>query len=85
MNKGHALLCFSERSSLTLIGLLKLPSTFSIMGVHTLPKPDAARSLAIPATPKQSARFGVIAISIIGSSKPKIFETFSPIIESAGN
>ena len=32
-----------------------------------LPSPQAARSLAMPLTPKQSDRFGVIDMSIIGS------------------
>ena len=43
---------------------------FSFKGINS-PTPKADKSLAIPLTPKQSPLFGVISISITGSSIPK--------------
>ena len=43
---------------------------FNFKGFNS-PTPKADKSLAIPLTPKQSPLFGVISISIIGSSIPK--------------
>ena len=40
---------------------------FAISAVFTVPRPRAARSRAIPATPSASARLGVMAISMTGS------------------
>ena len=43
-------------------------ATGSIAGVISRPRPRAARSRAMPATPSASGRFGVTAISITGSN-----------------
>ena len=43
---------------------------FNFKGINS-PTPKADKSLAIPLTPKQSPLFGVISISITGSSIPK--------------
>ena len=45
-----------------------------------MPKPAAARSLAIPLTDKQSDLFGVKFISIKGPSNPYIEAMGSPIL-----
>ena len=45
-----------EGDNLTFIGLENLPSTGTKLKSLSLPIPDAARSLAIPKTPKQSYR-----------------------------
>ena len=52
------------------MGLLNVPFTGDVSKGFNVPNPAAARSRAIPLTPKQSALSGVIAISITGSSKP---------------
>ena len=48
----------------TLIGCLKFCFIELFFTFIRLPSPEEARSLAIPLTPKQSALFGVIDISI---------------------
>ena len=52
------------------MGLLKALATGSISAVFKRPSPAAARSRAMPYTPRQSARLGVIAMSNSGSSRP---------------
>ena len=52
---------------LTVKGEGNVASIFGVSFVMTLPRPRAAKSRAIPATPSASGRFGVIAISITGS------------------
>ena len=52
------------------MGPLNVPFTGDVSKGFNVPNPAAARSRAIPLTPKQSALSGVIAISITGSSKP---------------
>ena len=44
------------------------------------PRPDEAKSLAIPLTPKQSGLLGVIEISIVFS--PPLLKYYSPIFFS---
>ena len=60
--------------------LLKLPFIFLIFNSFKVPKPAAARSLAIPLTDKQSDLLGVKFISITGSSNPYIEAMGSPIL-----
>ena len=67
------------------MGLLKVVLTGDRSRAFSSPSPAAARSLAIPRTPRQSARSGVIAISIMGSSKPAILANPSPILLSLGS
>ena len=63
----HNSLFFTSTVKLLLNLLLKL----GITGFLSLPIPFAARSLAIPYTPKQSPLLGVIDTSMTGSSFPK--------------
>ena len=49
------------------------PSPASIGSGFSLPRPAAARSRAMPRTPRQSGRLGVTSISITGSSRPSAF------------
>ena len=60
----------APKSSLTVIGHAKLPSTGLIAGSLNVPTLAAARSRAMPCTPVQSGRFGVRLISMTGSSRP---------------
>ena len=55
----------SSFSILTLTVCFPFCSNLFSLGFFNLPEPAAARSLAIPLTPKQSALFGVIDISIM--------------------
>ena len=50
-----------------------------------LPKPAAAKSLAIPLTDKQSGRLGVILTYITGSSRLNNLEKCSPIFSDESN
>ncbi|MNJ26765.1 hypothetical protein D3C77_212550 [compost metagenome] len=58
----------SASSILTDTGEAKVPATGTISGVVSSPRPAAARSRAMPATPSQSGRFGVTSKSITGSA-----------------
>ena len=61
----------------TLIGCLKFCFIFIGGCFLNCPKPDAAKSLAIPLTPKQSGLLGVIDIST--TSSPELLKYFFPI------
>ena len=56
-----------------------------VMSSFNVPKPAAARSRAMPRTPRQSGRLGVMAISIIGSSSPNAAAAGAPIEAPACN
>ena len=60
----------TSSSMLTATGQENRPATGSTSDVITSPRPRAARSRAIPATPSASGRLGVTAISITGSASP---------------
>ena len=60
----------APKSSVTLTGQGKRPSTGLIGEFLNLPTSAAARSRAMPLTAVQSARLGVRLISIMGSSSP---------------
>ena len=72
-NTGQALAVSLSKSSLIGIGLGKVPFTGLSGSGLSLPRPAAARSRATPRTPRQSGRFGVMAISITASSSPRAF------------
>ena len=55
-------------SMVTAIGHGKVPGTFAVFSGFSVPRPRAARSRATPRTPSASGRFGVIAMSITGST-----------------
>ena len=74
-----------SRSSRQLTGLSKLPSCALVSSGFSVPYPAAARSRATPRTPRQSARFGVIAISITGSSSPAKAAKPAPMGASAAS
>ena len=57
-----------------------MPFIFLIFKSFKVPKPAAAKSLAIPLTDKQSDLLGVKFISITGSSNPYIEAMGSPIL-----
>ena len=61
-------------------GLAKPPLTGLIVSFFSLPRPAAARSRAMPRTPRQSGRFGVTAISITASSRPSAAAAGLPIL-----
>ena len=76
-----------QLSPLTSIGV---PPFFSalmgrVMSSFNVPKPAAARSRAMPRTPRQSGRFGVMPISIIGSSSPNATAAGLPMLAPASN
>ena len=77
---GTSLLSLSSLEIINCFGLSKLPSISSIFNGFKLPKPAAAKSLAIPLTPRQSALFGVIPIVITGSPRPDQSRKFDPIL-----
>ena len=60
----------SSRSMATRVGQGAPPSIGATAGVVTRPRPAAAKSRAMPATPIASGRFGVRLISMTGSSSP---------------
>jgi hypothetical protein len=76
MKSGHAF--WSSVARCTQVGLAKRPSTGAASGRISLPSPAAARSRAMPWTPRQSARFGVTLTSMIASSSPAILAKLSP-------
>ena len=63
-------------------GLSKLSLTLGISSGVSVPTPAAAKSRAMPYTPRQSPRFGVMAISIIWSVRPSASAAFEPICAS---
>ena len=66
-NSGQAV-----RSSIWIaIGERKRPSTGVVSSGFSRPSPDAARSRAMPRTPRQSARFGVTFRSMTGIVEPQ--------------
>ena len=68
--RGQAWTSAASGSIRTRIALSKLPDTaLASIGLRR-PMPAAARSRAMPRTPRQSGRFGVTAMSITGSSRP---------------
>ena len=60
-------------------------TTALTVSAFSVPRPAAAKSRAMPRTPKQSGRFGVMAISIIGSVCPKACAAGVPMVASDGN
>ena len=65
-NSGQA-----DRSSISMpIGERKRPGTGVASSGFSVPSPDAARSRAMPRTPRQSARFGVTLMSMTGVAEP---------------
>ena len=61
-----------------LIGLLKVPGILFVRAFSfKVPNPAAAKSLATPLTDKQSPLFGVIFISMTGSSRLNTSINFS--------
>ena len=65
---GHA--CCASGDRVSLRSILKEPGISGIIKGFKVPAPAAAKSLAIPRTPKQSGRLGVTLTSMTGSSKP---------------
>ena len=82
--KGQASALSPGRSRRQRKGLSKVPGTAGTSNGLSLPRPAAARSRAMPRTPRQSPRFGVISTSITGSSRPKTSAKGVPTTASSG-
>ena len=75
----------SFRSIFQFIKLSNSPLISVYCKSFNFPIPEAAKSLAIPLTPRQSPLFGVISISITGSLRSITFVTDKPKSVSSGN
>ncbi len=84
-NTGQASALSLSKSSLIGTGSAKLPFTGLMASALSLPRPAAARSRAMPRTPRQSGRLGVMATSMTASSRPSAFAAGLPILADAGS
>ena len=80
-NSGQA-----RRSSISMpIGERNRPGTGVVSSGLSRPRPEAARSRAMPRTPRQSARFGVTLMSITASPRPSRSAYLAPTGASAAS
>ncbi len=82
-NSGQAL--SSGPARCTAMGEGNAPGTGSMCSGFSVPRSAAARSRAMPRTPRQSARLAVILMSSTGSSSPIADAKLSPTVRPAGN
>ncbi len=82
---GQALALSLSKSSSIGVRLTNPPLTGLTVSFFNLPRPAAARSRAMPRTPRQSGRFGVMATSITASSRPSAEAAGLPIFAPASS
>ena len=75
----------SGASILIETGQGKLPGTAAMARSFNVPRPAAASSRAIPATPSQSGRLGVTSKSITASSRPSAAAAGRPMAKPASS